>query len=178
MLKPIYETVFFEKNNAVDSNTLSELYNLVLLRAEHSLVLNYDDTPALGTLQQAMYDGAVELAAHYGFSEVCMSDRLAMHFFPVGEPKKMEIHADDFGDIGRKFIALLYLEAEPGAGGALKFYDPRWFNGPWHSLAKPIEVKPETNKLVIFPSFLWHEVTTYHSKFYPRMALDSVISVK
>jgi SM-20-related protein len=62
----------------------------------------------------------------------------------------------------RVLTFVYYCHREPKAfhGGELRIYDSRKVNGTWERLPRYRTVVPEQNRLVVFPSFLMHEVTT------------------
>ena len=117
----------------------------------------------------------IDLKEKYNFKTFEVSNRFSTHYFSCGKKQDMETHSDDLGDFGRKFIAFFYLEAANDSGGELEFFDPRWLNSPWSKVTSSYKIKPKTNKLVIFPTFLWHKVNSYFSETCPRMAIDVVI---
>lgn len=173
----LFPTKIYVEENVLDSDLLQWLYDYCLSSGEHSKVIHYSESLEFEQLRNIIFSKASLIAKEYNYTNTILSERFALHFFPPNAPQDMEIHTDDFGDVGRKFVAFLYLDCEQDAGGELEIFDPRWLNGPWHHLSSSIKIEPVTNKLVIFPSFLWHQVTTYHSKHFPRMALDIVVSV-
>jgi hypothetical protein len=71
--------------------------------------------------------------------------------------------------------AVLYLISDEGAsGGDIYFTDPRQnanrgYDSNFQHLFKPFSFKPKCGHLVVFPSFLYHYVTTYQSNI--RMAI-------
>jgi hypothetical protein len=177
MIKEIFPSIILEKENLLDVNALQELYDYVLSNGKREDVITSVDLPALQTLRDKIREQAELLNERYNFSKIEVSQRFQSHFYPPGEENSMETHSDDLGDFGRKFISFFYLESEEGAGGSLEFFDPRWLNACWRDQASTIKIYPKTNKLVIFPTFLWHKVNSYHSIHFPRMALDAVIRV-
>jgi hypothetical protein len=70
---------------------------------------------------------------------------------------------------GSQLSAVFYLFAEQTdcVGGKFKFHDPR-FNAnrgltePFISKHKDVEVNPTTGDFLIFPSYLYHSVTTFY----------------
>lgn len=177
MIIDIFPTKIIQKENILSQESLQSIYNFILENGEDTKIVMTDELPSLNELKFAISYYATTLAKEYGFTNFTISDRFSTHFYPVGKEMEMETHSDDLGDVGRKFIAFFYLEAEENAGGELEIFDPRWLNAAWHQKSSSIKIQPITNKLVIFPTFLWHKVTKYCPKFFPRMAIDVVISV-
>lgn len=177
MIKTTFPTFYFEKENLLDKPIVETLYNFVLLNGDQEKITTPDEISELEILRQEIYKSASELAHWYNFSSLEVSKRFSSHYYPAGKKGSMELHSDDLGDFGRKFIAFYYLEADSSAGGELEIYDPRWLNACWKDYSSSIKILPVTNKLVIFPTFLWHRVNTYSSNTFPRMALDTVIRI-
>jgi hypothetical protein len=177
MIRSTFPTYFLEKENLLDSLTLSALYNFVLISGTEETIITAKDLSELDILRNAITVSATELANQYNFTHIEVSTRFSTHYYPPNKDCSMETHSDDLGDFGRKFIAFFYLEAEPTAGGELEFFDPRWLNATWKDYGSSIKIIPQTNKLVVFPTFLWHRVNNYHSNSFPRMALDVVVRV-
>lgn len=176
MIKELFPTYIYEQENVVSDSCLQSLYDYVAVNG-NDIIVTPTTLPELKELQTKIQDGLLNLKEQYNFKNVKVSDRFCTHFFPAGTEADMETHSDDLGDYGRKFISFFYLEADQEAGGELEFFDPRWTNAPWNDLNKGYKVVPKTNKLVIFPVFLWHKVNKYFSKTTPRMALDAVIRI-
>lgn len=177
MIQSIFPTYFLEIENLLDSLTLSALYNCVLMNGQEETIITPDDLPEIEILRNAVHLAASKLANQYNFSQIEVSKRFSTHYYPPNKECSMETHSDDLGDFGRKFIAFFYLEADSSAGGELEFFDPRWLNATWKDYGSSIKIIPQTNKLVIFPTFLWHRVNNYYSNNFPRMALDVVVRV-
>lgn len=177
MILDIFPTKIIQEENTLSQESLQSIYNFILENGEDTKIVMTEELLGLSELKSVISSHAIVLAKEYGFTKITVSDRFSTHFYPVGKEIEMETHSDDLGDIGRKFIAFFYLEAEENAGGQLEIFDPRWLNGAWHQKSSSIKIQPVTNKLVIFPTFLWHKVTKYCPKFFPRMAIDVVISV-
>lgn len=185
MIHKMFPTVIYEEDGALDASTLQALHDCVIMTGSstqpsfRSVILMSEEVPALHTLREIITDRCTTfIKEHYMFDSVYVSTRFASHYYPPRVEGKMETHSDDLGDYGRKFIALFYLEAEEAAGGELELFDPRWLNGAWHQYTQTAQITPKTNKLVIFPTFLWHRVKPYNAQFLPRMLLDVVIRVE
>jgi hypothetical protein len=177
MIVEIFPTHLVECENLLDADSLQQLYDFVIIN-QNDLIVTPDELPALGILKSAILEKVTSLVKSYNFKEVEVSNRFCTHYFPAGKETDMETHSDDLGDYGRKFIAFFYLEADSTAGGELEIFDPRWVNAPWKDISVSYKIKPKTNKLVIFPTFLWHKVTPYFSETCPRMALDVVVRIR
>jgi hypothetical protein len=177
MIVEIFPTHLVECEDLLDSDSLQQLYDFVIIN-QNDLIVTPNELPALSVLKSAILENAKSLVEHYNFKEVEVSDKFCTHYFPAGEETAMETHSDDLGDYGRKFIAFFYLEADPQANGELEILDPRWVNAPWRDISSSYKIKPKTNKLVIFPTFLWHKVSTYFSENCPRMAIDVVVRIR
>jgi hypothetical protein len=175
MIQTAFPTYFTELSNAIDAESLLSIYNFAILN--HDTIVTPLELPALASLKSKINEESKKLAALYNFDNVTVSDRFSTHFYPAGTIGEMELHSDDLGDHGRKFIAFLYLEAEnsDNTAGELELFDPRWLNAPWRNSSCSIKIKPVTNTLVIFPTFIWHKVNPYYSNTTPRMAIDVVI---
>jgi hypothetical protein len=176
MIYDLFPTKIIQVPSLLDLETLQDLYNFVALN-KGDIIVTPDELPALKKLQQEVEKHAKSLADEYNFSTVEVSNRFSTHFYPVGKQQGMETHSDDLGDYGRKFIAFFYLEADQDSGGELEIFDPRWTNAPWRDISESFKIIPKTNKLVIFPTFLWHKVNDYYSDFCPRMAIDVVVRI-
>jgi hypothetical protein len=177
MIIDIFPTKIIQEDNILSQESLQSIYNFILEYGEDTKIVMTDELLGLSELKSVIFSNATMLVKEYGFTKVTVSDRFSTHFYPAGKETEMETHSDDLGDVGRKFIAFFYLEAEDNAGGELEIFDPRWLNAAWHQKSSSIKIQPKTNKLVIFPTFLWHKVTKYCPKVFPRMAIDVVISV-
>lgn len=177
MILDIFPTKIIQEENVLSQESLQSIYNFILENGEDTKIVMTNELIGLDELKSAISFHITELIIEYGFTKFAVSDRFSTHFYPAGKEMEMETHSDDLGDVGRKFIAFFYLEAEKNAGGELEIFDPRWLNAAWHQKSSSIKIQPVTNKLVIFPTFLWHKVTKYCPKFFPRMAIDVVISV-
>lgn len=176
MIIEIFPTHIVEIENLLDANELQQIYDFVIINQGDSIVTP-TELPALKALQDKIFEKSSDLKEKYNFTKVEVSNRFSTHYFPAGKETDMETHSDDLGDYGRKFIAFFYLEADEAAGGELEIFDPRWVNAPWRNISEGYKIKPKTNKLVIFPTFLWHKVNPYYSKTCPRMAIDVVIRI-
>jgi hypothetical protein len=176
MIVDIFPTQIVQCENLLETNCLSELYNFVILN-QNDIIVTPTELPALSILKTEITKQAELLKSYYNFTKVEVSDRFCTHYFPAGKDTDMELHSDDLGDYGRKFIAFFYLEADQSAGGELEIFDPRWVNAPWRNISQGYSVTPQTNKLVIFPTFLWHKVNMYRNAVCPRMAIDVVIRI-
>lgn len=75
---------------------------------------------------------------------------------------------------GAQLSAVFYLMCEEGVGGDISFTDPRQNSNrgydesfiPWF---KDLKLSPKSGDLVVFPSFLYHHVSTYSGNI--RLAL-------
>jgi Rps23 Pro-64 3,4-dihydroxylase Tpa1-like proline 4-hydroxylase len=177
MIKEIFSTIYLEKENLLDKKTLEVLYNFVLMNGKKETIVTSKELPELEILRKKIHKEAENLVKSYNFQTLEVSKRFSTHFYSPNENGEMETHSDDLGDYGRKFISFFYLEAEEVQGGELELFDPRWLNSCWRDLNSSIKIQPKTNKLIVFPTFLWHRVNTYYSKNLPRMALDAVIRI-
>lgn len=176
MIHELFPTHIVETESLLETETLQEIYNFVASNQEDTII-TANELPALNILRSKISEQAAILASKYTYNDVKVSERFSTHFYPPKEKRGMETHSDDLGDHGRKFIAFYYLEAEDNMSGQLEIFDPRWVNAPWRDISESYKISPKTNKLVIFPTFLWHKVTDYYSDTYPRMAVDVVIRI-
>lgn len=176
MIHELFPTHILETESLLDNKTLQEIYNFVAINRE-DIIVTPKDLPALSVLQSKIAEQANILANKYTYKTVDVSTRFSTHFYPPKEVRGMQTHSDDLGDYGRKFIAFYYLEAEDNSSGQLEIFDPRWVNAPWRDISESYKISPKTNKLVIFPTFLWHKVTDYYSDTHPRMAVDVVVRI-
>lgn len=177
MIRSAFPTYFTEISDTIDVESLSEIYNFIILN--HDTIVTPAELPALSILKNRVFEESTKLATMYNFDNVVVSDRFSTHFYPAGQEGKMELHSDDLGDYGRKFIAFFYLEADNSnaTDGSLELFDPRWLNAPWRNIDTATKIQPVTNKLVIFPTFIWHRVNPYFSSTTPRMAIDVVVQL-
>jgi hypothetical protein len=178
MITEIFPTKIVQEENVLSQNSLQSIYNFILENGEDTKIVMTNELEGLAELKSVIFEHATVLSREYGFTKVTVSDRFSTHFYPASKEMEMETHSDDLGDFGRKFIAFFYLEAEENVGGELQIFDPRWLNAAWHQQTTSVKLTPKTNKLVIFPTFLWHKVTKYSPKSFPRMAIDVVIRVE
>jgi hypothetical protein len=177
MIKDLFPTHIIEIDNILESTDLQSIYDFVIIN-HNDIIVTPLQLPALTKLKDQVDKHARILAQKYHLESVEVSNRFCTHYFPPGQIAGMETHSDDLGDYGRKFIAFFYLEADQSASGELEIFDPRWVNSPWRDISNGYKVKPKTNKLVIFPTFLWHQVNSYFSETCPRMAIDVVIRAR
>lgn len=66
---------------------------------------------------------------------------------------------------------------EKDAGGEIIFHDPRTnanrgYIENFNHLFKPVEFVPQTGDILVFPSFLYHQVNTYFSKLRLAIPVD------
>lgn len=176
MICDLFPTHILEIDSLLDNATLQEIYDFVAINREDVIVTPEEFAP-LAILKTKITEQAKILANNYHYQTVEVSNRFSTHFYPPKETRGMETHSDDLGDYGRKFIAFYYLEAEDNSSGLLEIFDPRWVNAPWRDISESYKISPKTNKLVIFPTFLWHKVTDYYSETHPRMAIDVVVRI-
>lgn len=79
---------------------------------------------------------------------------------------------------GSPFVAVFYILSEPDdMGGELVLTDPRTnanrgYRGNFLKQFSPMEFKPETGDVIIFPGFVYHHVKTYHSKLRVAIPVD------
>ncbi len=178
MIKQIFPTEIYEGSNILSMDHMQQIYDFILVNGEDSQIITPEKIKSLSILKEKILEKIIILNESYGFKKITVSNNFTTHFFPAGKECQMETHSDDLGDSGRKFIALYYVESENNSGGELEIFDPRWLNSCWKDMGTSIKFTPEKNKLIIFPTFLWHRVVPYKSKFFPRMLLDVVIKVE
>ena len=69
-----------------------------------------------------------------------------------------------------------------GNMGNLRLYDPRWLDIEWRNKLEKdtlyYEVQVAPRKLVVFPTFLSHDVSEYTDETSMRISLDTGIEVK
>jgi hypothetical protein len=174
MILDLFPTHIFQRENVLEKDVLQTLYDFIIVN-QGGTIVTPNELPELSVLKSKIENAAYELNELYKFKSIEVSNRFSTHYFAPGKEQGMETHSDDLGDFGRKFIAFFYLEAADDGNGELEFFDPRWLNAPWAPISSGYKIKPVTNKLVIFPTFLWHKVNPYFSKVCPRMAIDVVI---
>lgn len=176
MIRKLFPTHIIECEDLLEQDDLQDIYNFVALNLQDTIITP-KELPALSSLRNKITEKAKLLAEEYSYSDIEVSNRFSTHFYHPKEKRGMETHSDDLGDAARKFIAFYYLEAEDNLTGQLEILDPRWVNSPWRDISENYKITPKTNKLVIFPTFLWHKVTDYYSESYPRMAVDVVVKI-
>lgn len=74
---------------------------------------------------------------------------------------RMGIHTH-FGDDA--FACIYFNDVASSDGGELMLYDPRWQKNYWFGGSKIEKIRPQRGLIVIAPSFMWHEVSTYSGK--------------
>jgi Rps23 Pro-64 3,4-dihydroxylase Tpa1-like proline 4-hydroxylase len=57
------------------------------------------------------------------------------------------------------FVYFCHCEPKAFGGGLLRIHASAWNNGTWRGLSRFRSIEPEPNRLVVFPSFLLHDVT-------------------
>ncbi len=91
-----------------------------------------------------------------------------------GESYKMASHNHS----GAAFSSVYYVLAEEDdKGGELHLMDSRananrGYDSNFQHHFKPFSIQPETNDFVIFPSFVYHHVSEYHSRFRLAIPID------
>lgn len=82
---------------------------------------------------------------------------------------------------GAQFSAVYYVLAEQqDQGGELVLHDPRTnanrgYDSNFQHLFKPYILQPETNDFIMFPSFAYHQVSEYHSRFRLAIPVDLLL---
>lgn len=125
--------------------------------------------------------GAFELVkdAISSIGKVTIEDVWIRTAEPV-QNNNFEVHCDSHK--GTDYIGVLWLTGNEGCGGDIVLYDPAWRN-PQHmrfedqqrySLKHRITFK--VGELVLFPSNVWHEVTTYTGD-HKRLSLNFAINI-
>lgn len=91
-----------------------------------------------------------------------------------GDGYNMALH----NHAGAHFSAVYYVMAEEqDQGGEIIFQDPRTNANRGYDLSfqpffKPHVIQPKTNECVIFPSFVYHQVSQYNSRFRIAIPID------
>ena len=79
---------------------------------------------------------------------------------------------------GSQLSAVFYLMCDSqDKGGQITFTDPRQnanrgYDTPFQEWFKPLEIMPTNGDLVVFPSYLYHYVTTYQSSIRIALPVD------
>jgi SM-20-related protein len=110
-------------------------------------------------IERVMREIAPVALAHFGLFEPKVEPR-EFEFACYGDGSYFKTHVDTLERVARvRILSCVYYFAETPrrfSGGELRIYG---FPDPLRGLARPIvDVQPETDKLVIFPSWLDHEV--------------------
>jgi hypothetical protein len=91
-----------------------------------------------------------------------------------------EIHCDSHK--GTDYIGILWLSGDENRGGDLMLYDPAWRN-PQHLRFENQQqynlrhrLKFKIGELILFPSNVWHEVTSYYGTE-KRISLNFAINI-
>lgn len=91
-----------------------------------------------------------------------------------GESYSMALH----NHAGAHFSAVYYVMAEEqDQGGEIHFMDPRANANRGYDLLfqhhfKPHTIQPKSNECVIFPSFVYHQVSQFNSRFRIAIPID------
>lgn len=181
MIKELFPTWIIEKENFLEETHVENIAAQILITDGQDYFEEDSNNPNCSFRHfKEKLDTyfKTELNSKYNFKSVEVIPRFFRHFYPVGKLSQLEMHSDDLGDYGKKFIAMYYLEADPEGGGELELYDARWLNAQWKFGYDSYKIKPRANKLVVFPTFLWHKVNDYYSSYSPRMAIDVSIRVR
>ena len=80
---------------------------------------------------------------------------------------------------GAHLSAVFYLfNSDPNKGGEIVFHDPRgnanrgYTGDYWKDFFSPLKLKVFSYKFVVFPSFLYHQITTYTGNLRVGIAVD------
>lgn len=91
-----------------------------------------------------------------------------------GDNYAMAIHNHS----GAQFSAVYYVTAEEqDQGGKIYFMDPRsnanrGYDSVFQNHFQPFQLQPESGDFVIFPSFVYHYVAQFHSRFRIAIPID------
>jgi len=167
---------------SIEKITVDEIVETIFLEYDLSKppddkynIFEGDCKPAIKELEKIAYDrfrNYVDKA--YGIDTDRYSSAMKAWITGHGEQYSMAIHNHS----GSWFSAVYYaLAEEQGRGGAISFHDPRTnANRGYDSNFAPHfaaeKIQPETGDLVIFPSFLYHHVDPYFSKFRIAIPID------
>ncbi len=102
----------------------------------------------------------------------CIFERLRMEPFRIarleiqitrsGEGEYFKLHSDNAHESlrSRRVTFIYYFHREPKAfiGGALRLFESRYDGVTWQPTQRFVDIEPRQNRLLVFPSFLMHEV--------------------
>ena len=186
MIKEIYPTNILVKELDIDEAELSVIENWLMAQHQSFLAdgtvdhIEYTDgneniifnalikgqCPEMETLVKEMKNAFIELAYSNisSFHETntdsfildCEIDSCKINLMKKGFRLGCHTHYSDDG------AAVFYFnDIEEKDGGELCLYDPRWQRNYWFAGSKMEKIRPKRGTLVIFPSFIWHEVSHY-----------------
>ena len=182
-IQKLFPTPIFETSNII-SEELNHILKHYIFSFSHkeanNRIFTATELPQLTDLSTNITDHALHFINKYYFytSQIYVCDKMACHFKPPGTHKSFPKHTDILGPISTLFQAVYYVE---GNEGNLRLYDPRWLDVEWRNKLEKdtlyYEVQIAPRKLVIFPTFLWHDVSESNSAL-PRVSLDTSIEIK
>jgi hypothetical protein len=122
------------------------------------------ESEELRTLYRMFFDGFKDLALHCNRKTSAqaiekMKFTGKIPFMKSGDFKKVHNHVktDAYG--------IFYLNEIPsGTGGQLVLHDPVFHNQVYYSAPQEYPIIHKKNRLIIGPSYIWHEVSLYLGK--------------
>ena len=183
-IQNLFPTPIFEVSNFISEEINHNIKNYIITFSSTEInnkIILPTDLSELSYLADRMADHALHyINKHYFYcSQVYVCDKMACHFKSPGTYKSFPKHTDILGPISTLFQAVYYVE---GNRGNLRLYDPRWLDIEWRNKIEKndlyYEVQVAPRKLVIFPTFLSHDVSEYSDKTSLRISLDTGIEVK
>ena len=182
-IQKLFPTPIFETSNIVSEELNHILKNYILSfphKEANNRIFTTTELPQLTDLSLIIKELSLDFINqnYFSCSQVHIDSNMACHFKLPGIHKSFPQHRDVLGPIASLFQAVYYIA---GNQGNLRFYDPRWLDVEWRNKidkkAIYYEVAVEPRKLVIFPTFLWHDVSESNSTL-PRVSLDTSIEIK
>ena len=81
---------------------------------------------------------------------------------------------------GSHLSAVFYLLCEETNGGDLVLHDPRTnanrgYKDEFLDMFKPVRITPKTGQVIMFPSFMYHNVETFNGKMRLAMPVDLIM---
>ena len=183
-IQNLFPTPIFEVSNFISEELNHTLKNYIISFSSTEInnkIILHTELPELNYLSTSITEHAFNFINKYYFytSQIHVDAKMACHFRSPGAYNAFPKHTDILWPITTLFQAIYYVE---GNMGNLRLYDPRWLDIEWRNKLEKdtlyYEVQVAPRKLVVFPTFLSHDVSEYTDETSMRISLDTGIEVK
>ena len=183
-IQNLFPTPIFEVSNFISEDINHTIKNYIISFSSidiNNKIILPTELPELNYLSNSITKDALSFINKYYFytSQIYVDAKMACHFKSPGTHKAFPKHTDILGPINTLFQAVYYVE---GSKGNLRLYAPRWLDIEWRNKLEKdtlyYEVQVAPCKLVIFPTFLSHDVSEYTDETSLRISLDTGIEVE